>query len=204
VDPSGRDAVLVDPSWEMETIERALRVSGARLRGVLVTHAHFDHVHLAEAVATRHGCPIWMSNTEIASSGFHARGLVGLDEEPWSIGGLHIEPIETPGHTPGSVCYLIGDSAFTGDVLFAETCGLCSDAKAAYAMFASLERLKERLGPRTRVYPGHSYGVPPGQTMTQVLKDNIYLHFRDPESFAAYRLRRGLDRTSAFRFAASK
>ena len=89
-------------------------------------------------------------------------------------------------------------------MLFAETCGLCSNKEAAYAMFASLNRLKDRLGPWTRIYPGHSYGLPPGQTMTRVLKDNMYLHFPDQESFAAYRLRRGLDVTSCFRFAEFK
>ncbi len=200
VDPESREALVVDPAWQMEKIDQALSKAGARLRGVLLTHAHFDHVHLAASVARQHGCPIWMSRAEIAASGFSAPRLVGFECQPWSIGRLRVEPIWTPGHTPGSVCYVVGDNAFTGDVLFAEGCGLCPDTQAAYAMFDSLGLLKARLAPQTRVFPGHSYGKPPGQALSQVSQDNIYLHFTDRESFAAYRLRASQDATKAFAF----
>jgi hydroxyacylglutathione hydrolase len=76
---------------------------------------------------------------------------------------MQIRPIATPGHTPGSICYLIGDNLFSGDVLFYEGCGICPDIASAHTMFASLERLKTLLRPETRVYPGHCYGMPPGQ-----------------------------------------
>ncbi len=200
VDARGRDAVIVDPAWQLETVEQAVAQSGARLGGVLITHAHLDHVHLAKTVASRHDCPIWMSRSEVAASGFDAPSLIAFDDRPWRVGGLSIEPIWTPGHTPGSVCYLIGDDVFTGDVLFAEGCGLCPDRQAAYAMFASLAELKRRLAPHTRVFPGHSYGKPPGQRMAQVSNDNMYLHFTDRESFAAYRLRGGQHPAKALAF----
>jgi hydroxyacylglutathione hydrolase len=200
VDPATRQAVIVDPAWEMETIDRALAASRAELRGVLLTHSHHDHIHLAKTVADKYGCPIWMSHAEIASSGFSAPQLVGIGEESWSVGQLLIEPIFTPGHTPGSTCYRIGENLFTGDVLFAEGCGLCTDTAAAYRMFDSLELLKSRIEPYTRIFPGHSYGQPPGRLMSQLLQENIYLQFSDKESFAAFRLRRGQDRARLFSF----
>ena len=115
------------------------------------------------------------------------------------IGQMIIEPIFTPGHTPGSMCYLIGENLFTGDVLFAEGCGMCPDLEAAHAMYDSLEQLK-RLGPQTRVFPGHSYGQPPGRTMAQLRRENLYLQFSDKDSFTAFRLRSGQDKAKMLKF----
>ena len=200
VDPDCLQAVIVDPAWELGKIDQALLDAQASLRGVLVTHAHPDHIDLAAAVAEKYDCPIAMSRIEIASSGFRAGHLIGIDGQPWTVGGMRIEPIFTPGHTPGSTCYLIGENLFTGDVLFAEGCGICPDVQAAHAMFASLEQLKTRIGPSTRIYPGHSYGQPPGRPMSQLLRENVYLQFSDKESFAAFRLRSGQVRARLFDF----
>jgi hydroxyacylglutathione hydrolase len=191
IDPATRLAVIVDPAWEMEKVEKAVIEAQATLSGILITHSHPDHIHLAKPIADKYGCPIWMSKEEIVASGFNARQLVSIDTNPWAVGRMLIEPIFTPGHSPGCVCYLIGDNLFAGDVLFAEGCGMCPDTSAAYAMFASLKKLTSRLRPETRIYPGHSYGKPVGQLLSQILKENIYLQFSNKESFAAFRMRSG-------------
>lgn len=199
VDPVTRDAVIVDPAWEMDKIDRAIEDAGAKLRGILVTHSHPDHIHLAGPLSQKYDCPIWMSKAEIASSRFSARHLVGVETFAWHVGQMRVQPLLTPGHTPGSTCYLIGDNLFTGDVLFAEGCGMCPDTEAAHAMYASLEQLKE-LAPQTLVYPGHSYGKPPGRPMLQLRRENLYLQFRDKSSFAAFRLRSGQQQAKMFSF----
>jgi hydroxyacylglutathione hydrolase len=178
VDPASAQSVIVDPAWEPEVIDRAVAESGSRLRGVLVTHAHPDHTHLAERVSEQYDCPIWMSSAEIAASGFRARRLAGIDMTPWRI----------------------GDNVFTGDVLFAEGCGMVPDVPAAHAMFESLELLKARIPDEARVFPGHSYGQIPGRTMSQVRRENIYLQFSKKETFAAFRLRSGQGRARLFSF----
>jgi len=200
IDPGTRQAVIVDPAWQMEKIDQALIDTQASLSGVLITHSHPDHIDLAEPIAQKYDCPIWMSKEEIADSGFSNRQLVGIDPIPWSVGRMLIEPMLTPGHTPGCMCYLIADNLFTGDVLFAEGCGICPDIGAAHAMFASLENVKTRIKPQTRIFPGHSYGKPPGQSMWQLLKENVYLQFSNKESFAAFRLRSGQDVAKMFDF----
>lgn len=200
VDRGSRQSVIVDPAWQIEKIDQALMDMQARLCGILITHSHPDHVHLAKPIAKQHDCPIWMSKEEIRASGFDAPQLIGIDRNPWMVGQMLIEPILTPGHTPGCTCYLIGHNLFSGDVLFAEGCGMCLDTEAAHAMFASLEHLKMRLKPETRIFPGHSYGEPPGQTLAQLLRDNMYLHFSDKDSFAAFRLRSGQNATKMFNF----
>ncbi len=200
VDPVSKQSVIIDPAWQMEKIEQALTYNEVSLSGILLTHAHPDHIHLAKPLAKKYQCPIWMSNKEIAASGFRYKQLVGIDIIPWSVGKVLIQPICTPGHTSGSICYLIGDNLFTGDTLFAEGCGLCPNIKAAHTLFASLEYLKSRLKPQTRIFPGHSYGKPPGLKFSRLLRDNIYLQFADKEGFAAYRLRKGQNRFKMFDF----
>ncbi len=191
VDPDTLQAVIVDPAWEQDKIDAALARTRATLSGILITHTHFDHIHLARSMADLHNCPIWMSREEIAFSQFEAPQLVAIDEMPWFVGNMCIEPILTPGHTPGCVCYKIGDNLFTGDVLFAEGCGICRDLSLAHAMFDSLGRLKDRIAAEVRVFPGHTYVRPPGQKFGDLLAYNIYLNFPDRDSFAAFRLRQG-------------
>lgn len=200
IDPSSRQAVIVDPAWQMEKIDQALLDNQAKLSGILITHAHPDHIHLARPLADKYACPIWMSKEGISASGFKAEQLIAIDTDPITIGRMVVETISTPGHTPGCMCYLIEDNLFSGDALFAEGCGMCPDTQAAHAMFASLETLKTRLPPETRIFPGHSYGVPPGQRLSQLLKDNIYLQFSNKHSFAAFRLRSGQNLARMFRF----
>lgn len=191
VDRYTRQAVIVDPAWELDKLSQILANLQVSLSGVLVTHAHHDHIDLADEMATKYACPIWMSAIEVAESGFSAGHLVPIDDMPWEVGQMTIEPIHTPGHTQGCICFLIGDNLFTGDVLFAEGCGLCFDLRGAHDMYASLEKLKAELQPHTRIYPGHTYLKPPGQLFSDVLRRNIYLQFPDKDSFAAYRLRGG-------------
>ena len=198
VDPATRQAVIVDPAWQMDKIDQALELAQAELAGILVTHSHPDHLNLAAPLSERLRCPIWMSKREIADSGFQSERLVGIDNAPWYVGGMQIQPILTPGHTPGCVCFLVGDNLFTGDVLFAEGCGMCPDMEGAYAMYQSLEYLKVLIEPHTQIYPGHSYGKAPGQPFSQLLRDNIYLQFKNPQSFAAFRLRRMQGRINVF------
>lgn len=200
VDPISRHAVLIDPAWEMGTIASAVSKAGAHVRGILITHAHFDHIHLADPLSELYGCPVWMSAREIAASGFSTRRLVAITERPWFVGNMRIEPILTPGHTPGCVCYLIDGHLFSGDVLFAEGCGICKDEDAAHDMFDSLQSLKNQLAPATRIFPGHTYVRPPGQTLAELLRCNLYLNFNDKHAFAAFRLRKGQNAKALFDF----
>lgn len=200
VDPETRDAVLIDPAWQAEKIRSAVEHADARVRAILLTHGHRDHVDQASPLAEFYGCPIRMSREEITASGFQSPRLMPLDGAPWQVGRMTVQPILTPGHTPGCVCYLIDDHLFTGDVLFVEGCGMCPDEPAAHQMYDSLEMLKDRLAPHTRVYPGHTYLKPPGLSFREVRNRNMYLHFADRHSFASFRLRKGQDPSKLMNF----
>ena len=139
VDPVSRQAVIIDPAWQLTDIEQSLINYQAELKGILVTHAHPDHIHLVEPLSERHHCPIWMSKEEMSLSTIQSRRLRPLSTEPWQVGQMTIQPLFTPGHTKGSVCYLINGNLFTGDTLFAEGCGLCNDVQSAYSLFGSID-----------------------------------------------------------------
>jgi len=190
VDESTSQALLIDPAWEKSKIDAALLQSGSQLAGILLTHAHFDHIDLARPISEFYNCPIWMSEDEINHSGFNAPRLIAIGDNPWNVGAMTIEPIHTPGHTPGCICYKIGNNLFTGDVLFAEGCGICTDINSAREMYFSLDRLKNIIPSKTHIFPGHTYYLQPGQTFEKVMKSNMYLQFTDAESFVSYRLRK--------------
>lgn len=188
-----RRSFLVDPAWELEKIEQSIQQSNNRCDFILLTHSHPDHVDLADEIAVRYGIPVYMSKREVDQYQFQCHNLIPVNEgDSISIGSNKIIPISTPGHTHGSMCFLFKDNLFTGDTLFAEGCGMCIGKGAdPGSMFQSIQRLKAMIPPKTRIFPGHSYGQPPGHNFSWLLQHNIYLQIEQREDFIAYRMRSG-------------
>ena len=185
IHPKTHEAILIDPAWEMDKIEQGLRIHNANLISILLTHHHFDHVNLAEEISTKYNVPIRMSNQEIEAYSFFLPKLVPIDHSNTLVfGKITVQPLLTPGHTKGALCYLIEDALFTGDTLFIEGCGICfGKGGDPSEMFDSLNYLKRIVPSHTKVYPGHSYGKEPGESFRYLLKNNIYLHFSTREQF---------------------
>ena len=200
VDSASQTAVIVDPAWQKKIIDQKLRQHNATLAAVLLTHSHFDHGNLAPQLVDEHNCVVMMSKIEIDYYGYRSRNLQAIEDfTSFSLGGTQILPILTPGHTKGSLCYLIEENLFTGDTLFSEGCGMCWGKGAdPYAMYDSIQYLKGALKMSTRIYPGHSYGEKPGQTFGKLMKNNIYLLIKDREFFVKFRMRD--NQTGLFRF----
>lgn len=199
-DPAVGEALVVDPTWEMDKIENALKHRGLRLTSILVTHGHGDHVHLVKPLVEKYGCDVWMAAAEIKSFSFSCDNLHAIENDsPFQAAGLTVTPLNTPGHTMGCICYLIDGNLFTGDTLFIEGCGMCFDHRSSPEMlFESLQKLKTTVPPRARVFPAHSYGFDPGQEFSFVLKYNIYMQFQKQTDFISYRMRAG--QTGFFNF----
>lgn len=186
-----KEAIVVDPAWEIEKIEMALE--DHILTGIILTHAHFDHVHLVAPLVKKYRCLVWMGSKEITHSGFYSPGLIPIEKSvPFQVAGMTIIPFLTPGHTPGSMCYLIENNIFTGDTLFSEGCGACFGTEGnPKQLYESLQYLKREVLDNTLVFPGHSFGVAPGQTFGSLLHSNIYLDIKNEDDFVAYRMRKG-------------
>lgn len=160
-DESGVCAVI-DPGDEPEKILAYAREHGLRICAVLLTHGHFDHVGGVRAIAQATACPVWMHEKDLTLrtamtvaapyyTDFYAEG----DEV--AVGSLRFLVMETPGHTPGSVCLLCENTLFTGDTLFAGGCGRTDLGGNAQDMRRSLARLAA-IRENYTVCPGHGAG----------------------------------------------
>ena len=193
--------VLIDPSWDFRLIDNFLIDNEIELLAVLVTHAHRDHTHLAGRFATNYGCSVYMSSVEMNHSGFRCPNLMAvkdLEEIEW--GNFRVMSLLTPGHSPGGMCYLIGNHLFTGDTIFIEGVGACGDNEnAAGALFDSVQKIKEHAMMTTCFWPGHSFGKPPGQTLSFLMENNIYFQLMDRSHFIKFRTRKNRPNPFGFR-----
>lgn len=160
-DESGACAVI-DPGDEPEKILTYAREHGLRICAVLLTHGHFDHVGGVRAIAQATACPVWMHEkdltlrTAMTVAAPYYTDLYAEGDEV-AVGSLRFLVMETPGHTPGSVCLLCENTLFTGDTLFAGSCGRTDLGGNAQDMRRSLARLAA-IRENYTVCPGHGAG----------------------------------------------
>lgn len=154
--------ILVDAAAAPQTYLDALEKEGASLTHILLTHGHYDHVGAVAALRQKTGCKVYMDPADALGSQMQplTRDLV---DEGWPTGDeLTIDELtfriyHTPGHTPGSVCLGCGGLLFSGDTLFAGSCGRTDLPGGSIAqMQKSLSLLAALpLPDETQVLPGH-------------------------------------------------
>lgn len=163
-----KTCAVIDPGYFPERILSFLADKGLGLDAILLTHGHFDHVGAVKALVEATGCRLWMKESDYTQRSNPQNDFlypihdcdfceVSFCEEGEKIraGGAVFTAMETPGHTWGSVCYLCEDAIFSGDTLFAGSCGRTDLPGGDYGTIVlSLERLAELQGDYT-VYPGH-------------------------------------------------
>lgn len=180
-DEAAGAAVIVDPVREQ--VERDLAVlaaGGLQLAWILETHVHADHVTGARALRERTGARTAVS-LHCGASGFD-RLLIDGDEI--AFGGERIRAIGTPGHTPGSTCYLWRDRLLTGDTLLIGGCGRTDFQNGdAGALYDSITGKLFTLPEDTLVYPGHDYKGRRVSTIGEERTSNARLAGHSREAF---------------------
>jgi sulfur dioxygenase len=154
-DADAREAVIIDPVLEQRSRDLAmLEREGLRLAWILDTHVHADHVTGANALKAATGATTVVG--ELCSASGYDRAL--RDGDVFAFGRERLHAIATPGHTPGSTCFLWRDRVFTGDTLLIGGCGRTDFQDGdARALWRSIQGRLMTLPDATRVYPGHDY-----------------------------------------------
>jgi hydroxyacylglutathione hydrolase len=188
-----RECMVVDPAWDIKGIMDFVEREGMQLTGALVTHYHPDHVGgnifghsikgLSELVAIN---PLKVHVNEAESEGVKLMtGLSESDIEKHSagsdllIGGVKVNFLHTPGHTPGSQCFLVDSCLVSGDTLFIGGCGRVDlPGGDPEQMYYSLTQVLAKLPEDTVLYPGHNYAARPQSTIGEEKQQNYYLRIK--------------------------
>mgnify|MGYP001814805923 FL=1 len=186
---SGRAAV-VDPAWDVTEVLALAESRGVRITDILLTHSHHDHINGISDVLDKYDAQLHLMKAEAQFWG-HALDLPTLHHggDVIALGDTEITTLLTPGHTPGSACYHVGNELITGDTLFVFGCGRC-DLRGGdpEQMFVTLRDMSERLPAETVIHPGHNYAVKTSTTMVEQLEGNPFMHFDNPGDFVHYRM----------------
>jgi glyoxylase-like metal-dependent hydrolase (beta-lactamase superfamily II) len=172
---ASKTCCVIDPGYEAETILDYLDESGLQLEAILLTHGHFDHVGAVRDLVAETGCRVYIHPEDLQLPPMFTAGRIYYthtytEGSQLDLAGLSIHVLHTPGHTPGSVCLLTENVLFSGDTLFAGSCGRTDIGGSWPVIQASLKRLQTIEADFT-VYPGHGEST----TLAREKKYNPYM-----------------------------
>ncbi len=197
--PETREAAVVDPAWDVPAILSLARESDLKITRILLTHGHPDHMNGLEALLEATDAKVFLHREETAylkevaayfgmSVDFMSRRSANFevisDGDKISIGKLPLQFLHTPGHTPGSQCFLVQENLVSGDTLFINACGRVDlPGGDPEKMWHSLTHKLGALDDGTILYPGHNYADRPTATMGEQKRNNPCLRFTSLNDF---------------------
>lgn len=174
------EAVIIDPGDDEKILENLIENIGAKPKYILLTHGHFDHVGAVEYLADKFNVPFYINKKDedyALKDNYVFRKLRKADGylkdgDIFKFGNKEIKVIETPGHSEGGVCFLIGEDLFTGDTLFMGSVGRTDFIGGNFnEIISSIKNKLLPLGDNIKVYPGHG----PASTISYEKMRNPYV-----------------------------
>ncbi|MCK5394677.1 MAG: MBL fold metallo-hydrolase, partial [Gammaproteobacteria bacterium] len=158
-DHASNTAAIVDPAWEVGEVLDFADSKDIKITDILLTHSHHDHINGLQQTLEHSDAKIHLLKPEATFWGANLdQPVLHHGGDQIKIGESRINILHTPGHTPGSACYHIGDDLIAGDTLFVFGCGRCDLAGGDPGeMFNTLKKMKTELPASTVLHPGHNY-----------------------------------------------
>jgi glyoxylase-like metal-dependent hydrolase (beta-lactamase superfamily II) len=186
-DPATRQCVVVDPAWEIDAIVGTAAADDMTIIAALITHTHQDHVggHLfgmnipgVEELLEKVKAKVYVHKAEREFLKGFGSDLVKVDNsDTLQVGRLGLTFLHTPGHTPGSQCFLVDGRLISGDTLFIGSCGRTDlPGSDPTEMYYSLTQRLGKLPDETVLFPGHNYGGP-SSTLGDEKRGNPFMRF---------------------------
>jgi hydroxyacylglutathione hydrolase len=184
-DSDSREVAVVDPAWDVDRIVEMAQENDLTITKILITHSHFDHINGVEALLNRTKAKVYIHKAEAEFMKAVWPDLVKVDSgDTTRVGDVDIAFLHTPGHTPGSQCFLVQNQLISGDTLFIGACGRCDlPGSNPEDMYSSLTQRLAKLDDRTIVFPGHNYAARPYSTIGDEKRFNPYLQFQSLQDF---------------------
>lgn len=197
-DDEKRVCMIVDPAWDVPDLLDIVDAEGLTLTGSLVTHYHPDHVGgeilgygiegIGKLLELR---PVRIYVNALESAGVKA--VTGISDNDMVkvrggdqvlIGEVPVKLLHTPGHTPGSQCFLAERALVSGDTLFIGGCGRVDlPGGDSEQLYFSLTQVLAKLPSDTLLYPGHNYAPRSSSTIGEELQTNRFMQMRGLESW---------------------
>lgn len=165
MDENTKKIAIIDPGANAQWIEQEIEVLDGTVEGILLTHAHFDHVGAVVELKNKYNVVVYMHKEEENYMKIDTTSVFGKlpeiykfinDGDTIKIGDLSFKCIHTPGHTKGGMCFLVGDKVFTGDTLFQGSVGRSDFIGGNFdELINSIEEKLMVLENNVEVYPGH-------------------------------------------------
>jgi glyoxylase-like metal-dependent hydrolase (beta-lactamase superfamily II) len=198
-DPLTHKAAVVDAAWDIDRILEVAAQDDMQITAALVTHFHPDHLGgklmghniqgAADLLARNLDLKVYLHKSEAdfanQIAGLSTSDMVSVESgDDLAVGNVTIKFIHTPGHTPGSQCFLVDGHLVSGDTLFIGSCGRVDLPGSDPAqLYDSLVNKLKRLPDDTVLYPGHDYSDRPTSTIGDEKRRNPYMRFERLEDF---------------------
>ena len=175
------EGIVIDPGANGAGLIKEIEKLTYNIKGILLTHAHFDHIGGVKELKDKYNIPVYVNQGEVDNSKIDNNVYSKLpndcslinDGDVLNIGGINIKCLHTPGHSKGGMCFLIEDSVFTGDTLFQGSIGRTDFISGDFkTLIDSIQKKLITLDGDTKVYPGHG----PSSTIMYERMRNPFLH----------------------------
>ena len=183
IDEEEKEIAIIDPSWDLDKIFGIIKRNSYRVKFIINTHTHFDHILGNEQVLAITNCQIVQHENSM-----DRHDIAVKDGDRIRVGNIVIDIFHTPGHSKDSICLIVDSKIiFTGDTLFVGNCGRIDlPGGNVNEMYDSLLRRIIKLNDELILYPGHNYGMKTVSTIGEEKNTNYVLAPRTLQEFIQF------------------